>query len=669
MPISGDPHPLYVGLEQRVLTDIHATITKAHNESFDFIVVPVAAPPVNNPRCICQSTKYDLRVSTESDLVLNASVWKSAVCGTISNWINPDEAGLHTAAREYMIDAFQKELQWATHVSLYATICPIPNQRSCIHYSRIISQHLGGVHSTTQLWIRVPILYPLERDRDGERDGWEVWDRVRTVCDYSRSLGVALELTKLPVDSAKIDRWLSEPVKAIIIPPEVFVAINNNPMGGESSDFRLKLPQSTLAFLYKMFQHNVQIVIGGSNSLDGTDLPLPFIASAYNTVKHAWRTCPSLSPAERFAVSHRDILQTPLQPLQENVESIVYEVFERDPVKYIKYEDAVVSYLKKWQVRGCSARPRVFVVGAGRGPLVSSVLRAVKTTGVALEALWAVEKSSCAAVTLRSRVTHDPDEGWRSVHVVEGDMRSMRLQERERADLLVSELLGSWGCNELSPECLDGAEMQLLKTGGASIPTRYVSSVEPVMAFKAWSEARLIGGGGSGADAFYFPANPAARSLGTFSGLETPFVCKLHDVFKLSEEGPRSVFEFSHPSKSELDIPGHNRRVKDVSFTAKTDCRLFGFSGYFHCDLFDTNAISTDPRTESADMFSWFPYFLPIREPVPLNKGDKIEATFWREEDLHRVWYEWVVTIRKDGGGERVLPIHNPNGRASAMRK
>lgn len=31
-----------------------------------------------------------------------------------------------------------------------------------------------------------------------------------------------------------------------------------------------------------------------------------------------------------------------------------------------------------------------------------------------------------------------------------------------QADILVSELLGSWGDNELSPECLDGAQ-HLLK--------------------------------------------------------------------------------------------------------------------------------------------------------------------------------------------------------------
>ena len=38
-------------------------------------------------------------------------------------------------------------------------------------------------------------------------------------------------------------------------------------------------------------------------------------------------------------------------------------------------------------------------------------------------------------------------------------MRTIKLPEK--IDILVSELLGSFGDNELSPECLDGAERVL----------------------------------------------------------------------------------------------------------------------------------------------------------------------------------------------------------------
>lgn len=50
---------------------------------------------------------------------------------------------------------------------------------------------------------------------------------------------------------------------------------------------------------------------------------------------------------------------------------------------------------------------------------------------------------------------------WGSrVELIFGDMRHIDVPEA--ADIMVSELLGSFGDNELSPECLDGA-MRVLK--------------------------------------------------------------------------------------------------------------------------------------------------------------------------------------------------------------
>lgn len=49
----------------------------------------------------------------------------------------------------------------------------------------------------------------------------------------------------------------------------------------------------------------------------------------------------------------------------------------------------------------------------------------------------------------------------------------------EKSDLLVSELLGSWGDNELSPECLDWSE-KVLKVDGISIPSSYSNFLAPM---------------------------------------------------------------------------------------------------------------------------------------------------------------------------------------------
>lgn len=52
------------------------------------------------------------------------------------------------------------------------------------------------------------------------------------------------------------------------------------------------------------------------------------------------------------------------------------------------------------------------------------------------------------------------------VTVISSDMRQW--DPPNKADILVSELLGSFGDNELSPECLDGAQ-HLLKGNGFEI--------------------------------------------------------------------------------------------------------------------------------------------------------------------------------------------------------
>jgi len=59
------------------------------------------------------------------------------------------------------------------------------------------------------------------------------------------------------------------------------------------------------------------------------------------------------------------------------------------------------------------------------------------------------------------RLQHRKAKEWGdNVRLVFGDMRTIEVPEK--ADILISELLGSFGDNELSPECLDGA-MRFLK--------------------------------------------------------------------------------------------------------------------------------------------------------------------------------------------------------------
>ena len=95
----------------------------------------------------------------------------------------------------------------------------------------------------------------------------------------------------------------------------------------------------------------------------------------------------------------------------------------------------------------------VMVLGAGRGPLVRAALKASETSGRKVKVI-AVEKNTNAVVTLQDQ----KDEQWGDkVEVVSGDMREWK-NNKLKADIIVSELLGSFGDNELSPECLYDAQ-------------------------------------------------------------------------------------------------------------------------------------------------------------------------------------------------------------------
>ena len=298
----------------------------------------------------------------------------------------------------------------------------------------------------------------------------------------------------------------------------------------------------------------------------------------------------------------------------------------------------------------------------GAGPLVQASLNAAASSQVAIR-VYAVEKNPNAAVTLRSRVAHEP--AWASVEVIESDMRE--LEAPEMADILVSELLGSWGDNELSPECLDGAQLYL-KPGGVSIPCEYTSYVAPLSSSKLWNEVAKLGG--------------------RREHFETTYVVRAHTAWAMCDAQP--CFTFTHPSAaagrgrgrpprssgaapaggvrggraSDLDASAaasapDNCRWRTLRFQVPLGGALHGFIGFFHSVLYRDVEISIEPRTLSKHMFSWFPLYIPLRQPVLVQDDGEVRATFWRQASKQRVWYEWALE------SPALSPVHNPNGRSA----
>lgn len=376
-------------------------------------------------------------------------------------------------------------------------------------------------------------------------------------------------------------------------------------------------------------------------------------------IRHLQRNQPPRSIVERFGTGYQDYLQAPLQPLTDNLESVTYEVFEKDPVKYDLYERAITAALRDWNLNGKpgsgpESQIVVAVVGAGRGPLVTRALKASLAAEVTIE-LWAIEKNPNAYVLLQK---HNEDDWAGQVRVVKSDMRSWRGPQRGqnheatqasnltaisdldmsteyngnadasygKVDILISELLGSFGDNELSPECLDGVQHLLNPVHGISIPASYTAYLTPIAASRLHADIRTRS-----------ETDPAAP--------ETPYVVFLHAYANLSTSSNLEpiigkAWGFSHPiSPAELTVSRlrregglsgggggqisnsdgnneHNARFTRLRFPCDWRGACDGLAGYFEATLWGDVELSIRPdemERKSPDMTSWFPMFFPLK--------------------------------------------------------
>lgn len=216
----------------------------------------------------------------------------------------------------------------------------------------------------------------------------------------------------------------------------------------------------------------------------------------------------------------------------------------------------------------------------------------------------------------------------------------------EKADILVSELLGSFGDNELSPECLDGAQKHL-KDDGISIPCKSTSYINPIMSQKLFNvirETRVRS----------FRGNLTTIEQQT----ESTYVVYLKNIFHISPH--QKLFTFVHPNRDEII---DNSRYASLTFDVSHDCLLNGFAGYFDTVLYKDITISIAPDTHTKGLSSWFPMFFPISEAQNLKAGDKLVVHFWRSISERHVWYEWNISA------PTISHIHNAGGRSCSIAK
>jgi len=590
-------NPIYLGCEPVVVSDIEVAMGEAHEDAFDFLVCNLAHP-LHKRQLLAQLSEYQPPF-TRSDLLLDSSSWSAFVVGKISS-VMADSNCLQT--RKHADATISEEVAWAAHLSLPAILFPTPFP-SYHNYAKILRR--STLEYRGQIWVRIPMTLSSEADIG---QTWEWWNQIRILSEHQPRVLVALEMSADLPDEKFIDRWFGEPVQALIIPTNIFLP---NAKGFPT------LSAAHQKCFRKFYRLKLQYILSGK-----TEYPNRY-AYYRQYLQHLVDHTPPLTPQQEFESPFYDYLQAPLQPLKDNLQSQTYEVFERDPIKYARYQEAIRQAL----VDRAGQSIVLMVVGAGRGPLVTAALQAAEEANHEDLRIYAVEKNPNAVVTLRNKQIY---YGWgEKVTIVSTDMRVWNAPEL--ADILVSELLGSFGDNELSPECLDGAQ-RFLKEDGISIPESYTSFISPLSTPKLWSEVQQY------QDVEHF---------------ETAYVVRVHNAYVIAP--PQEVFHFVHPNRSEtID----NSRFIELEFTANANSLMHGFVGYFSSQLYKEVNISIHPDTFSEGMFSWFPIYFPIRVPMYVKEGETIRISIWRVCTSSKVWYEWCVS------SPSVTNIHNPSGRS-----
>lgn len=303
-----------------------------------------------------------------------------------------------------------------------------------------------------------------------------------------------------------------------------------------------------------------------------------------------------------------DVFIEPLQPLRDDLELGVYEVFERDKRKYELYnraiKKAVLDLTKLMKNKPLNA----LIVGPGRGPLIDMVVRAFES--IPNKLITAIEKNKNCYDTLRQK---NQDSWNNQVKLIEDDVRFVKdTLNYDGYDLVVSELLGSFGCNELCPEILQNFNYQRgNKT--VMIPQLYHSHAVPIYS-----------------DALNNLPGAAKR----------PYLCMLDKYYKLTK--PTIVFTFKHPNRESNFEKSFTYKCEHNTFS---DLKVNGLQGYFTAELGDEIVIGNNPEMVENCCESWYPMIFPIET---VNWCDMIEYFIYRRSDKEGVWYEWgIVTAEK----------------------
>lgn len=294
----------------------------------------------------------------------------------------------------------------------------------------------------------------------------------------------------------------------------------------------------------------------------------------------------------------------PLQPLTQEMPLEVYETFEQDEAKYEAYEEAIDLAVADILNQKKKDRLTILVVGPGKGPLLAFAAKYMDSADII-----AVEKNPKCIPVLHE---HNKTMWKNNITIIEGDIRDIILTLGP-VDLAISELIGSFGCNEACPEILNSFS----NADTIMIPQSLTSYIRPIFC-----------------------------ELGSLLG-KRPYLLKSDERYWVDDL--KQAFRFTFPGTNDL-----NQRVAHhFRFNHPDDANAL--EGHFKADLYGHISITSTRLDSSAYVCSsWYPMVFSI----PLVNAS-LSLVMERKSTSERLWYEWTVneTVYNRGGEDYFVPL------------
>lgn len=628
--------------------------------------------------------------------------------GLLSSWLELESPKV--SVREMSFQVLLNECKYARFVGVNKLIVAPPRDLSELQrYSQVIARLLNHKVVSDSPPLLLSISLPLYEDSDSLAT-WELWNTIRKLCDYNRSLSVSLAVPRIKTPSHVLNRWLCEPVSCLLVSSSIFAtnkyhypvlhkfnqnliqrfqSLNGNShanmngelciilhgmekyagtiKGGEGAYLEYinyLLKKGDKMFVFKSMDNN-QESHNNNNTNNNRNT-----RNSHNNTNNNHNNNLQIVYNQSMVDFWSPRLMPPLKPHSEQLSNQVYSIFEKDSVKYDSYHTAIQEALK--DLLGLNHYDQnsplvVLIAGAGRGPLVERTVQIAKSLNIWNKIqLIALEKNAHACLYLQKR-NHD---FWNNrVKIVKKNMLHWE-DTSLKIDLCISELLGSFGCNELAPECLWEIERNHSKPSTIFIPQSYASYVAPI------SSPVLL------------------QNLSQLpNGQESAWI--MHNVpYCILSSRVNEIWSFKHPLKSSHSTADFFSKSSISEFKVKHRGEMHGIIGFFSARLYHDIILSTipddcvlniaSPQRENIPedtsfqkkidqiqitdplvgvngsrnpsdkvnksfhtpgLFSWSPIIFPLRQPFSIADDTELSVFMSRNHSLQEelIWYEWSV--------------------------